>query len=35
VTPLGSGSCTYTVSGGNGQSSPLAIGVTTTTVGGS
>ena len=35
VTPVGAGSCTYTVSGGNGQSSPLAISVTTTTVGGS
>jgi hypothetical protein len=33
-TPVGAGSCTYTISGGNGQSATLAVGVTTTSVGG-
>ncbi len=35
VTPVAAGSCNFTISGGSGSSATLAIGVTTTTVGGS
>ncbi|MGC2243809.1 MAG: hypothetical protein WBA06_09305 [Candidatus Aquilonibacter sp.] len=35
VTPVAAGSCTFTITGGGGQSAALTIGVTTTTVGGS
>jgi hypothetical protein len=34
VTPLAPGSCSFTIAGGNGQSTTLAVGVTTTSVGG-
>jgi hypothetical protein len=35
VTPTGSGQCVFIVAGGSGQTAPLAIGITITTVGGS
>lgn len=34
VTPVAAGSCTFTITGGGGQSAALTIGVTTTSVGG-
>jgi len=35
VTPVGAGQCTFTVTGGNGQTATLTVGVAVTTVGGS
>ena len=35
VTPVAAGTCVLTIAGGNGQSAPLSVVVTTTTVGGS
>jgi hypothetical protein len=35
VTPVGAGSCTFTIKGGGGRSATLSIGVTTTAIGGS
>jgi hypothetical protein len=35
VTPVAAGNCTFTITGGNGQTATLPIGITTTTVGGS
>ncbi len=35
VVPVAAGSCTFAITGGNGQTAALAVGVTTTTVGGS
>jgi hypothetical protein len=34
VTPVAAGSCTFTITGGDGKSAALAVGVTTTNVGG-
>jgi hypothetical protein len=34
VTPVSAGSCTFTITGGDGASATLSIGVTTTGVGG-
>lgn len=34
VTPVAAGTCTFTISGGGGQSATLTVGVTTTSVGG-
>lgn len=34
VTPVAAGSCTFTITGGSGESGTLTIGVTTTSVGG-
>lgn len=35
VTPVGAGTCAFTIAGASGASATLSIGVTTTTVGGS